>query len=202
MGTVANIIQSWASSNPAKASVYASEQGIIANWINEAQLLFADKSECLRDVWQPTITSTGNIALPSNFKREIKDKVKWDSNTYLTQIDYPTANLVSSWGDTTHYSIWNNTFYVWGEAAGTPSIHYIKKPTAITASTISSADLDIPTQYQHILKIYLNAQYLERKDDIAGASALMRQFIQLADDAYMDVIRNIDPVPMMRGSFF
>jgi len=202
MGTVANIIESWASSNPAKASIYASEQGVVANWINEAQLLFSDKSECLRSVWEPTVTSTGNIALPSNFKREIKDRVKWTTNRYLKQIDYPTANLVSSWSDTTHYSIWGDTFYVWGAAAGSPEIPYITKPTAITASTISSADLDIPTEYQYILKIYLNAQYLERKDDIAGASALMKLFIQEAEKAYMDVVRDNDPVPTMRGSFF
>lgn len=202
MGTVATVIESWASSSPAKASVYASEPAVIVNWINEAQLLFCDKSECLRDVWSPTVTSTGTVALPSDFKREIKDRVKWDDNTYLRQIDYPTANLISSWGSTTNYSIWGGNFYVWGAAAGSPEIPYITKPTAITVSTLSSADLEIPTEHQYILKIYLNAMMAERANDIAGHVALMKQFIQSAENAYMDVVNDNDPVPTMRGGFF
>jgi len=202
MGTVATVLQSWASSSPAKTSVYAGEPSVVVNWANEAQLLFCDKSECLRDVWEPTITSTGNIALPSNFLREIKDSVKWDSNTFLRQIDYPTANLVDSWSGTTNYSIWGSTFYVWGAAAGSPSIPFIKKPTALTVSTIDSADFDIPTEYQHILKIYFNSMMAERKDDVAGSVALMEEFNRQCEKVYMNIVRKVDPVPFMRGGFF
>lgn len=202
MGTIANIVEEWASSHPSKAAVYASEPAVIVSWINSAQLLFCDKSECLRDVWQPTITSTGNVALPSNFLREIKDRVKWDSTRYLRQIDYPTANLVDSWSDTTNYSIWGSTFYVWGAAAGSPEIPYIKKPTAITTSTLSTADFEIPTEYQFMLRLYFNAMMAERKDDIAGSIALMGEFNNYCKQAYMDTVRKVDPVPMMRGGFF
>ena len=202
MGTVANILEDWSQSSPAKASIYASEQGVVVRWLNEAQLQFADRSECLRDVWEPTITSTGNIALPSDFLREIKDRVKWDSTRYLRQIDYPTANLVDSWSDTSHYSIWGGTFYVWGTAAGSPEIPYIKKPTAITVSTVSSASLEIPTEHQFILKLYLNSMMAERKDDIAGSVALMKEFQTNCDMAYMDTVRKLDPVPTMKGRWF
>jgi hypothetical protein len=202
MGTIVNILEDWASSHPSKASVYASEPAVIVSWVNAAQLQFCDRSECLRGVWEPTITSTGNIALPSNFLREIKDRVKWDSNTYLRQIDYPTANLVDSWSSTTNYSIWGSTFYVWSPAAGSPVIPYIKKPTAITVSTLASSDFEIPTEYQHTLKLYFNAMMAERKDDIAGSIALMQTFDSYCGKAYMDIVRKVDPVPFMRGGFF
>lgn len=202
MGTVANILQNWASTSPAKASLYASEKGVLVSWLNEAQLQFTDISECLRDVWQPTITSSGNVALPSDFKREIKDRVKWDTNTYLQQIDYPTANLITTWSGTYKYSIWGDTFYVWAAAAGTPSIPYIKKPTEITVANIATADLEIPTEYHYILKIYLNAMMAERANDIAGSLGLMKQFQKYAEEAYAEVVRDNDPVPMMRGRFF
>lgn len=202
MGTVANILEDWSSSEDGKISLYASEKGVIVRWFNEAQLQFSDKSECLRDVWQPTITSTGNVALPSNFAREIKDRVKWTATRHLHQIDYPTANLVQSWSDTTHYSIWGDTFYVWGASAGSPSIPFIAKPTAITTATLASADCEIPTEYHTILFLYLDAMYARRMKDIAGSLALMKQFKQLAEDSYMDVVKNVDPVPTMRGRFF
>ena len=202
MGTIANILEDWASSTPEKASIFASEKGMLVRWLNEAQLQFCDKSECLRDVWQPTITSTGNVALPSNFLREIKDRVKWDDNTYLTQVDYPTAALVDSWGDTTHYSIWGSTFYVWEAASGTPDIPYIKKPTAITVATSTSADCELPTEYHSVLFLYLDSMFARRKDDIAGSIALLKEFQNYANQAYVDTVRKKDPVPKMRGGFF
>jgi len=202
MGTIANLLEDWASSDSDKASLYASEKGVILRWINEAQLRFTDRSECLRGVWEPTITSTGNVALPSDFKREIKDRVKWDTNRFLVQIDYPTANLQTTWSDTTHYSIWGSTFYVWGAAAGTPDIPYIKKPTAITASTIASGNLEIPTEYHGFLMYYLDSMWARRLKDIAGSYALMKQFENACDGAYVDYTRDNDPVPMMRGRFF
>jgi len=202
MATVANVLQDWASSSPDKLSLYASRSGVLLRWINEAQLRFADKSECLREVWEPTITSTGNIALPSDFKREIKDRVKWDSNTYLTQIDFPTANLVDTWSGTTNYSIWEGMFYVWGAAAGTPEIPYIKKPAAIAIASILTADLEIPTQYHYDLFTYLDGMYARRKDDISGSIQLMQMFDNKANDVYNEIVRNVDPVPMMRGRWF
>lgn len=202
MGTVANILEDWAQSSPAKASIYASEQGVVVRWFNEAQLQFCDRSECLRDVWEPTVTSTGNVALPSDFLREIKNRVKWDSNTYLIQIDYPTANLVETWSTTTNYSIWNGTFYVWGAAAGSPEIPYIQKPTDITVSTLSSATCEIQTEYQYILKIYLNAMIAERGGDVAGSLALLEKFGQECDRVYTRVVQKLDPVPIMHGGYF
>lgn len=202
MGTVANVLQDWASSSPEKTSLYANQKDLLIRWANEAQLRYADKSECLRDIWQPTITSTGNIALPDNFKREIKDRVKWDANTYLVQIDYPRANLVTSWSNTTHYSIWGGTFYVWGAAAGTPVIPYIKKPAALTVAAIASENFEIPTEYHYNLFLFLDAMFARSKNDIAGSMQLMKMFDDKADETYMDVVRDLDPVPKMRGSWF
>lgn len=202
MGTVANILEDWASSDPQKMSLYVNEKGVMVRWLNEAQLQFSDRSECLRGVWEPTITSTGSVALPSDFLREIKNRVKWDSNTYLTQIDYPTANLVSTWSGTSYYSIWGSTFYVWEAAAGSPEIPYIKKPTAITTSTVSTADLDLFTEHHGSLMLYFDSMYARREKDVAGSLALLKEFHNQCDRVYNDVVRKRDVVPSTRGGFF
>lgn len=203
MGTVATFLEDWSSTESGKESLYASEQGKIIRWLNEAQLRFSDKSECLRDVWQPTISSTGVVALPSNFKREIKDRVKWTANRYLQQIDYPTANIYSTqFSDTYHYSIWGGNFYVWQPAAGTPDVPFIVKPTLITASTISSSDLEIPTEYHAYLMFYLDSMWARTQKDIAGSIALLKQFDSSAEEIYLDFVKDNDPIPTMRGGFF
>jgi len=203
MGTVATFLEDWSSTESGKESLYASEQGKIIRWLNEAQLRFTDKSECLRSVWQPTITSAGVIALPSNFKREIKDRVKWTANRFLKQIDYPTANIYTTqFSDAYYYSIWGSNFYVWQPQAGTPDIPYITKPTVITASNISSADLEIPTEYHAYLMLYLDSMWARTQKDIAGSIALLKQFDNGADSVYTDIVKDNDPVPMIRGTFF
>lgn len=202
MGTVASTIEQWAANDPKKEALYTTKRGLIVSYINDAQLTFVDKSECLRGVWQPTITSSGSIALPSDFLREIVNRVKWSSTVYLTKMDYPTANLVTSFGSTLYYSIWNGTFYVWAAASGTPDVPYIKKPTAITATTLSSADLDIPTEFHHRLQTALDSYYLRTVGDYKDSEYFDKKFEQEATQAGMDFRDRNDPVPIMRGSFF
>lgn len=214
MGTAANVLEDWASSEPEKITLYNSQKGIILRWLNEAQLRYAVRSECLRDVWSPTITSTGNIALPSNFIREIKDRVKLSDSVVLTQLSFADARLFTFSG-TNYYSIHAGTFYVWVAAACTPTIPYIKKPTAITTSTLATADLEIPTESQGNLFFYLDSMYsripknvLTRdgnsvsRNDIAGSIALLKQFDEEADREKFDYLYANEPTPITRSGLF
>ena len=201
MATIAGSFEDWAAGDQARTGVYASEPGVIVRWANEAQLRFADRSECLQSVWSPTITSSGNIALPADFLREIKNRVKWTQTIYLVQLDYPTANI-QTFTSVGYYSIWNGTFYVWQATSGTPTIPYIKKPTAITTSTLSSADWDIPTEYQRVLFNYFDSMMARRAGDIPGSMTLLSAFDNAADQAYATFHLKRGAVPVMRGSFF
>lgn len=201
MGTVATLYEDWCAGDNDRERVYVSEKGVAARWISQAQERFADKSECIRSVWSPTIPVGGSIALPSDFGREIKDRVKWDANTILRQIDYPDA-INGLYSSTRYYSIWGNTFYVWSAAAGTPTIPYIKKPTAITAATLSSADLEIPSDYHRELFNYFDSMLLRRKNDFVGSVQMIKMFDSAADNAKIDYSQKSDSVPRMRGRLF
>ena len=200
MGTVQNILEQWAAGDPKKEEIYVSVPKLALRWINEAQLRHASLSEILRTTWSPTITSTGNIALPSDFLREIPDRVKWTATQHLVKIDYPTANLVESFSGTYYYSIYGETFYVWEAAAGTPTIPYIKKPTALT--TIATDALEIPTEFHGTLLIYFDAMYLRKEGDYAGSQVLLRQFdSQAAEDGAKYRSRR-DGTMFIRSSLF
>ena len=152
MGSVNNIIGEWVGGNKENDSFYLSNRSLLLRWLNEGQLRFADKSEVLRGVWSPTISSSGSIALPTDFLREILNRVQRENNghIYLQKLSYPDA-LLSLFTGVCAYSIWGDTFYVWAKGAASPIIPYIKKPTVITEDNISSADLEIPTEYHHLL---------------------------------------------------
>ena len=201
MATIANTLRDWASTDDAKVALYSSQPSKLLRWINEAQLRFAKRSEMIRDVWSPTITSTGNIALPDNFLREIKDRVKLDANTYLRQIAFSDARLLQISG-TYYYSIWNNTFYVWSAGACTPSVPYITKPAVVLLADIATTDLEIPTEYHHTLFLYLDSMWAREQKDIAGSIALLKQFDNECDDAKVDYVRDNEPVPMTNPSMF
>jgi len=201
MATAQDIVNEWAAGDEEKQQLVI-RSGLPLRWLNQGQLRYFDKSEVLRGVWTPTITSSGNIALPSDFLREFPNRVKRDvsdsSDLPLGKIDYPDANLMD-FSALTHYSIWNGTFYVWSAGACTPSVPYIKKP-AVLASFAS--DLSVPTEFQHNLIIYLDAHWVKIQKDIAGHYALMKEFDnQARQDGVMNIIRN-NQIPTIRGSWF
>lgn len=201
MGSFANILQDWASVNEAKNELYIGRPELLLRWLNEAQLRYCSKSEMVRGVWEPTITSSGNISLPSDFLREIKDRVKWADNEYLIQIDHPSAIIMDFTG-THYYSIWADTFYVWGAAAGNPEIPYIKKPTVVAIGNIGTASLEIPTEFHSTLLTYLDAMYERERGNIAGYRALINVFDEQAREEGVEYRGRRDPVPVMRGTMF
>ena len=200
-GTVAAVCQDWCGGNPQRMSVYVEEPGVMARWISQAQSRFADKAECLRGVWTPTVPSTGIVALPANFGREIKDGIRWGSSDRLTQVNYTEANM-ATFSSTRYYSIWGSNFYVFSAAAGTLSIPYIKKPAEITVGTLSTADLEIPTDYHRDLFNYLDAMFVRRSGDFASSTALMKEFDDSANNARLDYAQKTDPVPRVRSGMF
>ena len=199
MASVQSVLEDWVAGESDKLDIYPSRQNIALRWINEAQLRFCDRSEMLRSVWNPTIDSTGIIALPSDFLREIKDMVKWTANVPLWEVDYPHAQLMN-FSSPRFYSIWGNKFYVWAAASGTPSIPYIRKPKLI--QNISVDDFEIPTEFQNSLTYYLESKWLKKNKDVNGSIAVLNVFDRMADEAAARYRARRDPVPIMRGSFF
>lgn len=202
MATVADILNEWAADSEEKQTLIKTRSGLCLRWINQAQLRFADKSEVLKGVWQPTITSSGNIALPSDFLREYPDLVTFEvgetTTPPLIKVDYPVA-LNLSFSSTTHYSIFNGTFYVWAAGALTPSIPYIKKPATLTA--ISSDSLTIPTEFHHDLIPYLDMMWDSFKGKITAIekSMLLKDFDNtVRQDGIVFLVRN-DNSPKVRS---
>lgn len=200
-GSASSLCEDWAAGDGEREKIYATERGVMAQWLSKAQEIFCERSECLRNVWTPTITSTGYVAIPSYFGREIPNMVKWDDHTRLIKIDYAKA-LNTIFSGVNYYSIWNGSFYVWSATAGTPTIPYVKKPTAITAASLATADMEIPTEYFHDIFYYLDSMFLRRKNDINNSIALYKMFIDAADAAKYDYGSKNDAMPMMRGTFF
>lgn len=216
MATIKNLLEDWVSFDDERLDVYSHEQGVITRWINQAQLMFADKSECIRGIWTPTLSSSGSVALPSDFLRAVKDRVKWSTNWYLREIDYPSANIMT-FGSVAYYSVWGDTFYVWNGGNGTPTIPYIKKPTAITTSTIATADFEIPTEYHQHLFLFLDGMMARRKryavtdkhgnfmtwrDNVQVSDGFFEQFYIKCANAKADYSKKHDIVPQMEGNFF
>ena len=203
MGQVKDILVEWYSTDPQKEELYFRMPELPLRWVNEGQLRYADKSELLRGSWSATVTS-GTASLPSDFLREIPDRVKWDTTTHLYKIDYPTANLVESWSDTSYYSIWGNTFYVWAAASGTPTVPYIKKPSVIAIANISTADFDslFPTEFHHAVGMYLDSMWLKKLGEYQGSRAMLADFDMIAVQDGQTYRNRRDPVPIMRSSRF
>lgn len=201
MGSLKSVLEDWSEGDPKRAELLAQYPGVVLRWINEAQLRYCDKSEILQDVWEPSIPSSGTIALPSDFLREYKDRVKWTDTRYLVQIDYPTANL-RTWSDVTHYSIFEGSFFVWAASAGSPSIPYIKKPVVVAIADISTADLETPTEFQHNLLVYLDAMYARRSGAYVDSKQILRIFDEQAIQDGFTFRARRDPSPIIRGSWF
>lgn len=167
MATSLDVINEWASDSEAKQTLVKTHSGLILRWLNQAQLRYADKSEMLKSRWTPTITSTGNIALPSDFLREIPDRVQPNASASvfapLRKVDYPDAILVT-WTGLIAYSIYGGSFYVWSAQACTPAITYNKKPTVLTDLT---TDLDVPGEFHRTLIFGLDI-FWERRDGKIG----------------------------------
>lgn len=178
MGSVADTIGMWLTSDE-KENFHSKRRNVLLKWVNEAQLQFAVSSELLRDVWSPSVPSTGYIALPSNFIREFEDRVKRSSSeqVFLGKMKYEDASILNI-TTLSLYSIFNGKLYVWGAQACSPIIPYIKKPTAITFATLQTADLEIPNEYYQNIINFLNAKWLDKMGDFVGSQALMKQFHQ------------------------
>ena len=200
MGTLLNVIQEWYTDDNGKDGLYKQIPELVIRWINEGQLRYADKSEVLQGIWSPTITSTGSIALPTDFLREVQNRVKYDSNTVLRNIPYADAINISAFGGTYYYSIWDGTFYVWAAAACTPTIPYIVKPATLTSATVATADLEMPTEDQTLLILYLDARYARKQGNTVQYMQLMDIFDQKSRDAGQKFRERRDPVPIMRSS--
>lgn len=177
MGSVSTVIDDFIDS-PDKEAFYAKSARLVLRWINEAQLRHSNKSEVLRGTWTPTITSSGNIALPSDFLREVVDRVQATSGTTgvpLYKINYSDAIHIPITG-LLYYSIHNGYFYVWSAQACTPKIVYFKKPTVITANTMETADLDIPTECHSTLVFFMEAQWAKSRGDYGGYTLMLNEF--------------------------
>jgi hypothetical protein len=131
MASASTILGDWASLDPERETLYAHTPALLLRWLNEAQLRFCNKSEILQGVWQPTVPDTGIVALPEDFLREYVDRIQWTTNQYLRKGDLPTLKLLNL-SSTMYYAIYGENFYVMSPAAGSPTIHYIKKPVLIT----------------------------------------------------------------------
>ena len=205
MATALDVINEWGLGDDEKQETIKTHSGLVLRLLNQSQLRYVEKSQCLRSVWTPTITSTGNIALPTDFLYEIPDRVKRNTNNttdiFLSKIDYAVANA-RYFSGLYYYSIFNGSFYVWSAQAATPSVPYVRKPTIITALT--TADLEIPTEFHHNLAPYIEAQWLYSKKQISYAEklAIEKNFdLQANNDGLSFRTRN-DKVPSVRGSFF
>lgn len=205
MATALDVVNEWAADSEKKQDIVKTRSGLLLRWLNQGQLRYAEKAECLRSVWTPTITSSGNIALPTDFIYEFADRVKRDTSMvtdyFLKKIDFQIANA-RAWSGLTAYSIFNGTLYVWAPGAATPSIPYCRKPTVLT--TLSSDSLEIPTEFHSALVEYMDLRW---DRDMAGGnystySAMLKDWDMTArSQGTVWKLRN-DRVPVLRSNFF
>lgn len=203
MASAKNILSFW-QGTPEKKSFYAVNEPTVLQWLNDAQLTFADKSECLQGLWQPTITSVGYIALPEDFLREYPNRVKSSTNSLgypLKKIPYQDAQILNLTG-TALYSIYNGYFYVWAAGACTPNVPYIKKPAEITKATLATAELELPTQMHDTLFYFLESRYNMFLGNVQNMLELESIFERKAQEYLTTQIQRNDSVPSTRGGFF
>lgn len=197
-GTATRLIADWTADGGPRQALYGQVKGLVLRWLNEAQLRFADKSEVLQGVWEPDIDSDGYIALPEDFLREVKDRVKWSADKFLYKGSYPILRTVTL-SNTVAYCIWDNKFYVFSASSGSPTVPYIKKPQEISSTALDNADLEIPTEYHHLLILYFDAMFARRNGDYQGYIALLGSFDAAATDAGIEFRNRRDNVPFMQG---
>jgi hypothetical protein len=197
MGTLLTVIQEWYSDDDEKETLYKQMPELVLRWINEGQLRFCDKSEILQGLWEPTVSSTGVVARPTDFLREYQNRVKWTTNHSLVNMAYQDAIHLTNVSDQLYYSIFNGNFYVWAAAAGTPDIPYVKKPEVVvsTADAHKTAALEIPTEDHHTLIQYLDARFLRKKGDYKNYMALLNWFDAYANACGSKFRSRRDPPP-------
>jgi hypothetical protein len=202
MATVQNVVNEWASDDEAKRLLTKTHSGLILRWLNEGQLRFADLSEMNRNTWTPTITSSGSIALPTDFLREFPDSVQAvvsTTGTPLFKVDYSFARQ-TSWNTLTAYSIYDGSFYIWAAGAATPSITYVAKPTALT--TLSSDSFEIPTEFHRAFVDYLEAKWLYRNKTVSYGDykAMLQDFDNQARSAGVYFMQRQDSLMKTRSA--
>lgn len=173
MGSVATLLQTWASDGGPRYELYGKNPGLVHRWLNDGQLRFSEKSEILHGVWQPIFPSSGKVSLPDDFLQFKGDTILWDSTTYLPKVDYEVASIADL-SSVECYSIHNGYMYVFAPTAGTPSIPYIRKPDDLLFANIASDDLELPTEFQDRLILYLDAQMARRGNDPSWLALLDR----------------------------
>lgn len=201
MASALDVVTEWATYGSEQADLFGNAPLLVYRWVNQGQLRFASKGEVLRSVWNPTLTSTGTIALPADFLREFRDKVQWSSTQFLVKIDYPLGKILNM-STVLNYSIWGGAFYVFAPTAGSPFIWYVKKPAVITTAGFSAAELEIDTVYHERLIEYLQARFQRHKGNEVNYQALLKQFDMDAVDAGIEFGRRQDALPSMRGNWF
>jgi hypothetical protein len=203
MATALSLISDWLDSEE-KEAYFLTHRPLALRWINEGQARYADKSEVLRTTWSPSITSSGVIALPSDFLREFPDRVKKSSTeaTALLKLPYQDAQF-SDFTGVCAYSIFGSNFYVWQTTSCSPIVPYIKTPALIGLSGLDSASLEITTpSFAQNLLIYLDAMWSRVKGDTASYMALLAKFDYQCVQDSIEYQRRNDAVPTMRSGRF
>lgn len=201
MGTAHDLIGTWAADSEEKIGLNSRNPELVLRWLNEAQLRFADLSECLRGVWNPDIFDDGIVDLPEDFLREYVNRIRWTSYVILRKGDYATLRAtpltVTNW-----YAIYGGKFYVFAPSAGTPEIAYVRKPESISLTSLNTSDLEIPTEYQLDLLTFLDAMWEGRKGNAAQRLAFLEMFNQKANAAGIKFSGRDDAPPTMRGGLW
>ena len=194
MSTTLDVLSDWAGVSGPRYNLFSTNEDLILRWLNEAQLRFADRSEVLRGIWEPVLDSSGEATIPEDMLRIVKDKVKWDSDEWLKEADYPTVSVLTL-STTEYYSVWNGTFYVFAAAEGEPIIPYIKKPDTLLKTNYRLSDLEVPTEYHHDLIAFLDAQFARHSGATDAYYSLMADFHNKATLAGIKYAERNDPVP-------
>ncbi len=198
MASAKAIISDWSSDEGERFVLATTKRGVVMRWLNQAQLRFAEISQVLQGVWEPLLDSTGSEALPDDWLREIPDRVQWTTGFYLIKGDYPTLSIANL-STTCYYAIWQGNLYVFSASSGSPTIPYYRKPEEIKDAQFATASLEIPTEYQHNLSLFMDAMWERRNGNTEAYLVLIDKFDQRARDAGIDNL-NRRQVPQMRAS--
>jgi len=201
MAEAKDILYDWIGTDREKNTLMASSPELPIRWLNEANQRYCDLSESIQDIWQPIIDSTGIAPLPDDWLRDIKDRIQWTNNVYLTAIDYPTA-LSRRFTGTFYYSIWKGQFYVWSPAAGSPIVPYIRRPDQITVSNFATYTLDVLREKQQNMISFLDSKWARYNKDVKGELELRDLFDEQARRDGQNFRDRREPLPQIRGRWF
>ena len=193
--TAFDVVQEWAGVQGPRHDLYIQHPGLVLRWLNQSQLRFVDKSECLKSTWTPSLDSSGYKSLPDDFLRIAGPLgVQWDTDEFLTKEDYAKLNGLTL-TDTEHYAIHDGKFYVFAATSGTPVIVYIKKPEELLLTNYLNSDLDIPEEYHQDLIVYMDAMYARHMGDVAQYLILLDKGDMKAKEAGLQVDYRTGPLP-------